>query len=457
MSTKRSRRRASRPASRVSRRAFLGGVGAAIALPFLESLPQVARTARWWQTPVANAMDGEAKRAVFYYVPNGMNMDAWWPTSPGVGVPFSPTLAPLERHRRQIAVLGGLNNEPGTPTGAGDHAAGTGAFLTCTKVHKTEGSDIRNGISVDQRIANEIGYQTRFASLQLGGQGGASVGGCDSGYSCAYARNISWAGPQTPLPKVEEPQLVFDRLFSGYDPNQTDAEREARRTRRTSVLDVVLEDANALQGSLSGRDRQKLDEYMTSVRELETRIAEDVELACAVPGTPGFGLDVDARIDLMTELMVLALQCDQTRICSFMFGNAGSYRNFPNLGISESHHDLSHHQGLERNLSALEVINEWEISVFARLIDQLAAVDEGDGSTLLDHTTLFFSSEIADGDRHGHYDLPVLLAGGGWAGDRYTRFDGVPIANLFVSLMQHFGIEESTFGDDGDGALPGLR
>lgn len=446
-----------RRAARISRRAFLGGVGASLALPWLESLPRVAQSARWSQTPVAHAMDGSAKRAVFYYVPNGMNMDAWWPAAEGVGVPFSRTLQALERHRDRVAVLGGLNNAPGRPTGAGDHAAGTGAFLTCTQVHKTEGSDIRNGISVDQRIANAIGYQTRFASLQLGGEGGASVGGCDSGYSCAYSRNISWAGPQTPLPKVDQPLLVFDRLFSGFNLDATEEERALRRARRTSVLDVVLEDANALQANLSGRDRYKLDEYMTGVRELEARVTAATDLECLVPDEPSASADIDERIALMTDLMVLALRCDQTRICSFMLGNAGSYRNFPNLGISESHHDLSHHQGLASNLGALEVINAWEIGVFASLMDQLGAIEEADGSTLLDHTTLFFSSEIADGDRHGHDDLPVLLAGGGWAGDRYTRFDGAPIANLFVSLLQHFGLDDSTFGDDGDGPLGGLR
>lgn len=433
---------------RLSRRGFLRGLGVAVALPWLESSANVAR--------LAHASEPGSPRAIFYYVPNGMNMEAWRPLTTGTGFALSETLAPLERHRNQVAVLSGLDNLNGIPTGAGDHAAGTGAFLTCKQVYKTEGSNILNGISVDQRLAQEIGYTTRFPSLQLGGEGGSSVGGCDSGYSCAYSRNISWAGPQTPLPKIDDPQLVFDRLFGGFDPNETEAQRQLRRTRRTSVLDTVLADATDLRGSLGVGDQHKLDEYMTSVRELEQRIAADTELSCLVPSEPGLVLDDLARLELMTELMVLALQCDQTRVVSFMLGNAGSWRSFPWLGIGEAHHDLSHHQMQASNLSALATINRWEIELLASLLDRMAAIDDGPEGTLLDHTTIFFSSEIADGDRHGHQDLPVLLAGGGWRGNHHTDYGGAPIADLFVSLLQHFGLEDTTFGNDGTGPLAGI-
>jgi hypothetical protein len=437
------------PRRRLSRRAFLGGAAAAMTLPWLEAMTPWGGRAR---------ADGEGCRALFYYVPNGFHMPEWTPTAEGAGYTLPRILAPLAGLQDELLVLSNLANAPGNEPGVpGDHAQGTGAFLTCRTPYRTAGSDISVGISVDQVAAGAIGGATTFRSLQLGTEGGGSTGGCDSGYSCAYSRNISWAGEATPLPKMTNPRLVFDRLFAGWDASLTAEAIARRRAYRLSVLDQVVGDANTLSATLGAADRAKLDEYLTGVRELELRIETADETPVCDPGPmPPVDFTYEEHVLLMSDLMVLALRCDATRLISFMLGNASSNRNYSFIGAPGAHHQLSHHQGDAATQELLTQIGTWEIQQLAYLLDGLRAVQEGEG-TLLDNTVVYFSSEIADGDAHQHHDLPVLLAGrGGGAlnpGRHIALPDREPLANLYLTLLQMLGVEEATFGADGTTAL----
>ncbi len=437
---------------RLSRRAMLGGAGALIGLPWLEAmLPVRKATAGDDETPL---------RLLCYYMPNGFHMPSWTPQNVGSGYDLPLILEPLAPVQEDITVLTGLANFPAKPEGPGDHAGGTSAFLTATHVNKSE-TDILNNISVDQVIANGKGDLTTHASLQFGTQGGGNAGGCDSGYSCAYTRNISWAGPVTPIPKLTQPQVIFDLLFSGFDPEATAEELEKRRMQRLSVLDYALTDIEALEQKLGQTDRMKLDQYLTGLRDLEMRIeSEDNTPQCMLPDFEGGYADFQTHVNLMTDLMVLAFECDMTRIVTFMLENAGSYRTYDFLNVPGAHHEISHHQNDPQNFAYLEIINRWEMEQFAKLITRLKQIPEGDGS-ILDNSLIFLSSEISDGNAHNHNNLPVILAGsacGKVTPGRHVVYEGEPpIANLFLSMLDMFGTPQESFGDDSTGLLPNLK
>jgi hypothetical protein len=438
----------------ISRRTFLGGCGAMVALPLLEAMaPAIAR-----------AQAAAAKRLVFWYVPCGIHMPGWTPASAGA-LALSPILQPLSSLTAQLTVITGLDNYAATDQGdgPGDHARGTGSCFYAAHVRKTTGTDIDNGISVDQFAAARVGSLTRFRSLELGIDSGGNSGDCDSGYSCAYARNISWLGPSTPAAKETNPQLVFDRLFAGLDTQATITERQKRRLYDQSVLDYVRADAQRLQAKLGAGDRQKLDEYLTGVRELELRIERDAEEdapVCPVGARPASPTNYIDRIDQMTELMVLALQCDQTRLITFMTANAGSGRTFPHLNITDGHHELSHHQGDATKQAKLQQIDTWEVSMLGKFLTRLQSTTDATGTNLLDSSLVFFSSEIADGNSHSHYSMPVLLAGKGGGAVRPGRHIVLsprkPIANLFISMLQAVGVATANFGDEGTAPLAEL-
>ncbi len=445
----------------LSRRTLLGGAGALLALPWLEAMmPRTARRA-------TAAPDTPPLRALFYYLPNGIHMQSWTPVGEGANFEITKILEPLVDPQAQVnlkddvLLLTGLANNPGKPEGPGDHAGGTSAFLTCTKVLKSE-IEFINDISIDQVIANHVGQETPYRSLQLGTAGGSTMGNCDSGYSCAYTSNISWADAKTPLPKLSSPQTIFDLLFAGFDPESTAEQQAHRRARRLSVIDYANDQVVALQKQLGKTDRDKLEQYLTGLRDLELRlIAEDTAPVCEIPGMfAGAYQNFQGHIDLMTELMVLALNCDQTRVITFMLENAGSYRDYSFIGAAGSHHEISHHQSLPANFAKLETIAHWEMIQFAKLLQRLKASPEGEG-TLLDHTLVYLSSEISDGNAHNHNNLPVLLAGhagGAITPGRHVKYAGEPpMANLFISIAEMFGIDMNTFGDDGTGPLPGLK
>jgi hypothetical protein len=367
-------------------------------------------------------------------------------------------LAPLEPHRSHTLVLSGLNNRPGRSDGGGDHAAGTGAFLTCTHVRKTAGADILNGVSVDQLLAPVLSAGLAYPSLELGTDGGSAVGDCDTGYSCAYARSIAWSGPTTPLPKQTSPSAVFDRLFAGFDPDATEAEILRRQMYRKSVLDSALGEATSLRAQLGKTDQAKLDEYLNSVRELETRVDQPINV-CRPGAPPPSGLPFPMRSRAMIDLIAIAFACDLTRVVTFMLGNAGSNNTYGHIGISEAHHELSHHMMVAATNDKLTQIDTWEIGELAYLCSKLAAIDDGDGATALDNTVVFCSSEIEDGDSHSHNNLPVVVVGGGGGSivtGTHRRYSGAPMAELFIALMNGLGRPTTTFGDDGTRSLPGI-
>lgn len=447
-------KRPSREERRITmrRRAFLGGAGAVIALPLMESLIGEE----------AYADDNFPARSLFYYVPNGIHMDAWTPSETGAAWTLTPILQPLAMLKPQLLLLSGLSNAPAQPEGAGDHAGGTSGFLTCAHATKSE-SNISLGISIDQVIANAIGDETRIASMQLGIEGGGSTGGCDSGYSCAYTRNISWASDSQWLPKTTSPTVVFNQIFDGADAGATEEEKARRKMYRLSVLDYVREEATALQKKLGYVDRAKLDEYLTGVQELEARLNKPAP-SCAIPGEPEENPALEDHVRIMSDLMILAMQCDSTRVLSFMLGNAGSNRSYGFLGVTGAHHELSHHGGDPAKHASLQTIDTWEISMLAYLLERMDAVVEGTG-TLLQHSQVFFSSEIEDGNAHRHRNLPVLLAGGChdfYGLDRHVHYhpsgqgDGPPIANLYIQMAAAMGVDVATFGENSTGPLDQL-
>ena len=435
---------------KMSRRLFLGGAGAAIALPLFESLlPRVARGA----DPAA-----PPRRFIAFYVPNGIEMASWTPVAEGTGWVPPRILEPLAPYKSKVMVVSGVANRPARPDAIGDHGSGCGAFLTATHVVKTEGADVRAGKSVDQVAADRLGVDVPFRSLELGIEGGASVGGCDSGYSCAYTRNISWQDATTPRPKLTSPRVAFERLFAGFDPDVTAQEIQKRLRYRTSVLDYARGQTEALRGQLGRTDQVKLDQYLAGVRELEKRLASPAAV-CAPGAAPG-DLEYPAHVRFMLDLIALALRCDQTRVATFMLGNAGSNRAHTQIGIPDPHHELSHHQNDPAKRARLVEIDRWEVEQLAYLLGKLEADKEADGSSILDHTVLFFSSEIEDGNSHSHFNMPVLVAGGGGgalAAGRHMRYTNQPtMGDLFVSLLAAVGAPVTTFGDDGTRPLPGI-
>ncbi len=435
---------------KISRRLFLGGAGATIALPLVESLlPRIARGAD---------PEGPPRRFLAFYVPNGIEMANWTPAAEGPDWVATPILAPLIPYRSKVMVVSGVANRPGRPDAIGDHGAGCGAFLTATHVVKTEGADIRAGKSVDQIAADKLCANLPYRSLELGIEGGSSVGGCDSGYSCAYTRNISWLDATTPRPKLTSPRVAFDRMFAGFDPDVTAQEIQKRLRYRTSVLDYARGETDRLRGALGRSDRAKLDQYLTGVRELEKRLARP-SAVCAPGEAPG-DLEYPDRVKFMLDLIALVLHCDQTRVATFMLGNAGSNRAHTQIGVPDPHHELSHHQNDPGKRARLVQIDRWEVEQLAYLLGKLEERKEIDGTSILDHTVLFFSSEIEDGNSHSHFNMPVLVAGGGGgalATGRHVRYTNQPtMGNLFISLLAAVGVTVSSFGDDGTQPLPGI-
>lgn len=430
-------------APRVSRRALLRGAGASLALPWLEAMrPTLARAAG----------PPDPLRLAVLFVPNGINMADWTPADEGADFALPAVLEPLAAHRRRLLVLTGLTHDKARANGdgPGDHARSAACFLTGCQPFKTDGAKLRAGISFDQVAAQYVGPRTRLPSLELGIEPGANAGNCDSGYSCAYSANISWSSASRPMTKVVAPRLVFERLFG--DGQGAPAERAKRLAYRQSVLDHVLEDASRLEAQLGRGDRRKLDEYLTSVRDVERRLtlneADPPADAVGVPERPP--ADYQEHIRLMCDLMALAFRTDTTRVCTFMLANEGSNRSYQAIGVPEGHHDLSHHGNDEAKKAKIRDINRFHTAQLAYLLDRLAQCAEGEGS-LLDNALVLYGSGISDGNRHNHDDLPVLLAGGGRGtirSGRHVRYaDETPLSNLFLSLLDRFDAPIERLGD----------
>jgi len=455
----------------IDRRFVLRAAGAALALPWLEAMvPTWASRASGAPVPKAPPL-----RLGFVYVPNGVHMPAWTPTTEGSAYEMPAILGPLAADRDRLLVLSGLAHAKANANGdgPGDHARAGATFLTGTQAKKTSGAEIHAGVSVDQVAAQLVGAETAFPSLEIGCDPGAVSGDCDSGYSCAYSSNLSWRTPTTPNAKEIDPRAVFDRLFG--DPSSgTPEEREARRRRRASILDLVLGQADALRGKLGTSDRRKVDEYLEGVRSVEARIAraraaeEEARSAGASPrksapkGEPkAIGRPSDApkdfaeHVTLMGDLVALAFQGDVTRVCSFLVANEGSNRSYASIGVPEGHHGISHHGGDPRAQGKIARINRHHVELFARLVTRLAAMSEGDG-TVLDHCAILYGSGIGDGNRHNHDDLPLVLVGGGngtlRTGLHARHARGTPVSNLYLSLLDRIGAgnavaPRASFGD----------
>jgi hypothetical protein len=425
----------------------LKGVGAAVALPWLEAMAPLTALAA--STPAASV----PTRMAFLYVPNGVNMAEWRPPAEGALGELPSILKPLEPVKDHLLVLSGLTADKARPNGdgPGDHARALAAFLTGCQPRKTDGADIRVGISVDQVAAARVGDQTRLASLEIGCEPGRQAGSCDSGYSCAYSNTISWRSATTPVPKEVNPKLVFDRLFATTPP----AERAARDFKRRSVLDLVREDAGSLQAQLGATDRRKLDEYFSSVRDIELRIERsaklpEVKLPSGTKRPDGIPPGYEEHLRLMCDLLVLAFQTDVTRVCTFVLCNEGSNRPYGFLGVPEGHHDLSHHGRDPKKQAKIRQINTFHVTQFAYLLTKLKGIKEGDG-TLLDHCMMAYGSGNSDGNRHNHDDLPVLLAGKGSGtirAGRHIRYGrNTPLNNLWVSMLDRVGSSVEALGD----------
>lgn len=446
-------------AADLNRRNLLRGFGASLALPWMESLRPVASAA------ALGAVDGGPPlRAAWVFVPNGIHMPNWTPTAEGADFDLPPTLEPLADQRDKLLVLSGLAHDKGRANGdgPGDHARCASVYLTASQPYKTSGANIRVGVSVDQVAAARVGLQTRFPSLELGVESGRNAGNCDSGYSCAYSSNISWKTPTTPMAKEVNPREVFERLFGGDDAGDHAVNREQRNKRSKSILDFVLADAKRLEPELAGSDRNKLDEYLTSVRDVERRISQFE--ADATPFEPnldrpeGVPEEYEDHVRLMYELLAISFQADRTRVATFMMANAGSNRAYRNIGVSDGHHDLSHHRNDEEKLAKIAEINRYHASLFGEFLAKLRAIPEGDG-TLLDHVMIMYGSGLGDGNRHNHDDLPILLAGGAggtMAMGRHVNYrEETPVANLYLSMLDRLGAGPARFGDS-TGRVDGL-
>ena len=434
----------------IPRRTFLRGLGTVIALPALEAMVPRAGMA-------AITKGGAPRRMAFVYSPNGMTMNDWWPATVGSDYELSPILEPLKEHKQDFQLISGLAHTKGRANGdgPGDHARANATFLTGCQARKTAGADIKVGVSVDQVAAQQVGQLSRLPSLELSCDKGRQAGSCDSGYSCAYQFNFAWKTDTQPLPPEVDPKQVFERLFAGGSKGDADAGRALRERYQKSILDFALEDAKRLKSNLGATDQRKLDEYLTAIRELEQRIDNAQKFAIAVPASTRQkemprDYDYEQHIRLMYDLMVMAFQTDTTRIATFLVAHDGSNRPYPKIGVTEGHHDLSHHGGDETKLSKMSKINRFHTTQFAYFLSKLKAVKEGEG-TLLDNSMVVFGSGLADPNRHAHHDLPIVLAGRGGGTlktGRHIEFpQETPMANLYLSLLDRMGAKADHVGD----------
>jgi hypothetical protein len=429
------------------RRTFLKGMGAVIALPMLDAMTPAFALPR--------SLGRAPSRLAFTYVPNGITMADWTPSGSGAAFEFSRVLKPLERFREDTLVLSGLAHRNGMALGdgPGDHARAAASYLTGVHPRKTAGADIENGISVDQVAAQHLGSATRLASLELGCDDSRTIGNCDSGYSCAYTNSLSWRGPATPMPPETNPRLVFERLFGDVD-TSIPAETRARRLRhRRSILDLVGERSARLAADLGISDRRKLDEYLSSIRDIEQRIEQAERdpsgLTPPIDKPTGVPVAYADYVNLMFDLQLVAFQTDLTRIVTLMMGREGSMRTYPEIGVPDPHHPLTHHRGNAEWIERVTKINTMHVELFAGFIAKLEATPDGDGS-LLDHSTIVYGSGLSDGNRHTHNDLPVLLVGGGSSfrlGSHVVYPQDTPMTNLYLTLLERMGVETEKIGD----------
>ena len=426
----------------IPRRTFLRGVGATVALPFLDAM-----------APAFAATPTPPVRLAFLYVPNGIDMQNWNLEHEGPFGAFPRVLKPLEAFKNDIIQIGNLTNNSGRALldGPGDHGRCAGSYLTGVQVRKTT-TDIKASISCDQIIANKIGSQTRFASLELGMDDSRQAGDCDSGYSCAYTNNLAWRSETQPLPPTLDPRVLFERLFgTGVVLSPEAKERQARY--RRSILDFVTGDAKKLQSSLGPTDRRKLEEYLSSIRDVEQQLEKAERENVVNPGMDkpyGVPPDFGEHFKLMTDMMTIAFQADLTRVITFLMTREGTSRAYREIGIADGHHPCTHHQGKPDLMEKVTQINEYHTKQVAGWLGNLKAIKEGD-SNLLDNSMIVYGAGLSDGNRHLHDDLPTLLIGRGGnyfkPGRRVLVRKETPMSNFHLTLMDRMGVPLENFGD----------
>jgi hypothetical protein len=434
------------------RRTFLEGLGSTIALPFLDAMVP-AFAASSVKAPV---------RMAFFYVPNGIMMDGWNPDYEGKLTTLPRALKGLEPYKDDILHIGNLTHNTGRALldGAGDHGRCCGSYLTGIQVKKSL-IEVKNGISFDQIVANEVGKQTRFPSLELGMEDARQAGDCDSGYSCAYTNNLAWRSATQPLPPLLDPRAVFERLFGTGQP-MTPAERARQAQYRRSILDFVAEDTRKIENDLGPTDRRKLDEYLSSIREVERQIdkaeKDNKQIDPKMDKPYGVPADFAEHFRLMSDMIAIAFQADQTRIVTFLMTREGSSRPYRELDIPDGHHPLTHHRNQPELMEKVRKINEYHVRQFAGFIEKMKATREGD-STLLDNSMIVYGAGLSDGNAHLHEDLPTIIAGkaGNYfkTGRRVIARRETPMCNLFLTMMDRMGARVENFGDS-TGRLQGL-
>jgi hypothetical protein len=426
----------------MSRRMLLRGMGTAVALPFLDAM-----------VPALSAMSQTAARPVtrlgFVYIPMGSNIRQWTPAATGRITELSPSLASLTPFINQVTVLTNLENK--NAYSPGNHATANSAFLSAAKAKLTEGGDYYLGTTVDQIAAKQIGGNTALPSLELGTDLLTTIGDCDNGFACVYQNNLSWSSPTTPLPYEAHPRVVFERLFGD---GGTAAQRKAELDKNRSILDWVTEDMTRLQGKLGASDRVRVNDYLDTVREVERRIQhagqqgetglpEDLQRPIGVPAS------WEEHVKLMFDLQALALQADITRVITFQMARETSTRTYPQIGVPDAHHPLSHHTNNPEKLARLAKVNAYHVSLFAYYIDKLRSLPDGDG-TLLDHSIFLLGSGMGNPDVHDHINLPIVVVGGasGKKGALHLKYEQpVALANLHLTLLDKLGVRLDAFAD----------
>ena len=425
------------------RRTFLRGVGATVALPLLDAMvPSMTALAQTPAKPV--------RRLGFVYVPMGSNISAWTPPGKGGALnELSVSLGPLAPVKDQLTVISNLELRNAYP---GTHATSNASFLSAAKAKWTESTDYYLGTTVDQIAARQMGQETQLPSLELAMDVLDMVGQCDNGYACVYQNNLSWSSPTSPLPAEAHPRVVFERLFGD---GGTAAQRRAALGRRASLLDWVRDDIARLQGTLGVSDRTKVHEYLETVREVERRIQHaeaeternplpDLDRPVGVPATYA------DHARLMFDLQVLAFQADVTRVITFQLARESSNRTYPEIGVPDPHHPISHHGNVPEKLAMLAKINQFHVSLFGYFLERLASIPEGDGS-LLDHALYMYGSGMGNPNVHDHVNLPVVVAGGGAGrtrGGRHITYpEPTPMANLHLTLLDKVGVQIETWSD----------
>jgi len=434
----------------ISRRTLLRGVGAAVSLPLLDSMVPA-------QTPLAKTAANPEIRLGLCFIPHGAVMANWTPEGDGADFKISRTLAPVEPFKDQVVVVTNLAHKMAAPGGpgdnGGDHTRSPAVFLNGVHPKRTDGADIQAGVTIDQIAAEKIGQATPLPSLELATEDFSGlVGSCDVGFSCAYMNTISWRTPTTPLPMEINPRVVFNRLFGDGANAQ---ERLDRIDQQRSILDAVMGQVKHLEGNLGPNDRNRVAEYLDTVREIERRIQfaekQNANSTLAVPVSPtGIPDDHQEHTKLMFDLMAIAYQANITRISTFMMAREVSYRTFPMLGISEGFHPASHHQNNPARLENLTKINTYHVSLMAYFLGKLKATPDGDGN-LLDHSLILFGSGMSNSNVHNHSPLPVFVAGGAAGklkGGRHLKYpEGTPMANLLLTILNKAGIPQDRVGD----------